>query len=214
MTSFGYRLNPRFAIKECLSCRALYTRDFCCSKGMLKTRYLFLNSLEIVQGVQSVDTRTNVVNAPRESVVVKKDHGVNPPHINECCCECGNALDGIFYQQCICKSCGKDYTIAITLVLSTEEPVNSLSVGDEHLDTIPATESNELIKSSVEDLIPIPSEFEEEEIEDDNLREKLLNVQLLIANIEALKDNPTPSSKFLTKSSSTSPKSFLEETNT
>nr|GEV92704.1 hypothetical protein [Tanacetum cinerariifolium] len=55
---------------------------------------------------------------------------------------------------------------------------------------------------------------EEEEIEDDNLREKLLNVHLLIANIEALKDNPIPSSKLLTKSSSTSPKSFLEETNT
>nr|GFA78481.1 hypothetical protein [Tanacetum cinerariifolium] len=53
-----------------------------------------------------------------------------------------------------------------------------------------------------------------EEIEDDNLREKLLNVHLLIANIEALKDNPTQSSEFLTKSSSTSPKSFLEETNT
>nr|GFB67122.1 hypothetical protein [Tanacetum cinerariifolium] len=55
---------------------------------------------------------------------------------------------------------------------------------------------------------------EDEEIEDDNLREKLLNVNLLIAKIEALKDNPTLSSKFLTKSSSTSPKSLLEETNT
>nr|GFB82467.1 hypothetical protein [Tanacetum cinerariifolium] len=51
-------------------------------------------------------------------------------------------------------------------------------------------------------------------IKDDNLREKLLNVHLLIVNIEALKDNPTPSFKLLTKSSSTSPKSFLEETNT
>nr|GFB72113.1 hypothetical protein [Tanacetum cinerariifolium] len=51
-------------------------------------------------------------------------------------------------------------------------------------------------------------------IEDDNLREKLVNVHLLIANIEALKDNPTQSSELLTKSSSTSPKSFLEETNT
>nr|GFC75379.1 hypothetical protein [Tanacetum cinerariifolium] len=55
---------------------------------------------------------------------------------------------------------------------------------------------------------------EDEEIEDDNLREKLLNVNLLITNIEALKDNPTPSFEFLTKSSSTSPKSFLEKTNT
>nr|GFA96584.1 hypothetical protein [Tanacetum cinerariifolium] len=52
---------------------------------------------------------------------------------------------------------------AITLdepVLSTEEPDNSLSMGDEHLDTIPATESNEFIKSGVETLIPIPSESE------------------------------------------------------
>nr|GEV52785.1 retrovirus-related Pol polyprotein from transposon TNT 1-94 [Tanacetum cinerariifolium] len=174
-----------------------------------------------------------------------------------------------------------DYTIAITPVLSTEKPDNSLSIWDEHLDTISATESDEAMKSSVKDLVPIPSESEgipdtmcdvhlvnnptpleakivinsnddisssdddslynenieyveasphdyevvslevaeiviskDEEIEDDHLREKLLNVHLLIANIEALKDNPTPSSEFLTKSSSTSPKSFLEETNT
>nr|GEX68386.1 hypothetical protein [Tanacetum cinerariifolium] len=178
-----------------------------------------------------------------------------------------------------------DYNSAITPVLSTEEPDNSLSMGDEHLDTIPATKSYEVIKSSVEDLVPVLSESEgipdtmcdlhlvnnpspledkdhfeivinsnddisssdddslynenieyveasphdselvsleaaeivipeDEEIEDDNLREKLLNVRLLIANIEALKDNPTPSFEFLTKSSSTSPKSFLEETNT
>nr|GEZ45527.1 hypothetical protein [Tanacetum cinerariifolium] len=110
-------------------------------------------------------------------------------------------------------------------------------MGDEHLDTIPATESDEVIKFSVEDLVPILKNIEYveasphdselvsleaaeivipevEEIKDDNLREKLLNVHLLIANIKALKDNPTQSSDFLTKSSSTSPKSFLEETNT
>ncbi|GJS09521.1 hypothetical protein Tco_0366317 [Tanacetum coccineum] len=51
-------------------------------------------------------------------------------------------------------------------------------------------------------------------IKDDILHEKLLNVNLLIAKIEALKDNPIPSSDFVTKSSSTSPKFFLEETNT
>ncbi|GJU42986.1 hypothetical protein Tco_1200252 [Tanacetum coccineum] len=51
-------------------------------------------------------------------------------------------------------------------------------------------------------------------IKDDVLREKLLNVNLLIAKIEALKDNPTPSSDFVTKSSSTSLNFFLEETNT
>nr|GFD62560.1 hypothetical protein [Tanacetum cinerariifolium] len=32
---------------------------------------------------------------------------------------------------------------------------------------------------------------EVEEIKNDNLREKFLNVHLLIANIEALRDNPT-----------------------
>nr|GEV16093.1 zinc finger, CCHC-type [Tanacetum cinerariifolium] len=125
-------------------------------------------------------------------------------------------------------------------VISTEEPDNSLSMGDEHLDTIPATESDEFIKSGVENLIPIPSDSEEfSSIDDDSfsiddidyveasppnselvssevmeivilevggidddilltikydiLHEKLLNVNLLIAKIEALNANPTPS---------------------
>ncbi|GJV63779.1 hypothetical protein Tco_1474607 [Tanacetum coccineum] len=38
---------------------------------------------------------------------------------------------------------------------------NSLIMEDEHLDTIPETESDELIKSSVEDLVQIPSESED-----------------------------------------------------
>ncbi|GJR51600.1 hypothetical protein Tco_1402121 [Tanacetum coccineum] len=50
---------------------------------------------------------------------------------------------------------------AITPVLSTKEPVDSLIIGDEQLDTIPEKESNELIKSSVENLVPIPSESED-----------------------------------------------------
>ncbi|GJX66350.1 hypothetical protein Tco_0300693 [Tanacetum coccineum] len=53
---------------------------------------------------------------------------------------------------------------------------------------------------------------EDGEIEDDILREKLSKINLLIAKIKALKDNPTPSSYFVTKSSSTSPNLFLEET--
>ncbi|GKD14606.1 hypothetical protein Tco_1199013, partial [Tanacetum coccineum] len=42
---------------------------------------------------------------------------------------------------------------AITPDLPTEEPDNSLSMGDEHLSTIPETESDKVIKSSVEDLV-------------------------------------------------------------
>nr|GEX41360.1 hypothetical protein [Tanacetum cinerariifolium] len=167
-------------------------------------------------------------------------------------------------------------------------------MGDEHLDTIPATKSDEFIKSGVENLILIPSESEgipehvcdvpshnnappldvsKDQIEDfsesikelssidddsfsiddidyveasppnselvgsevmeivilevggiddnilltiehDVLREKLLNVKLLIAKIEALNANPAPSSDCKTKSSSTSLNSLLEETNT
>nr|GFB35824.1 hypothetical protein [Tanacetum cinerariifolium] len=143
-----------------------------------------------------------------------------------------------------------DYNSAITPVLSTEEPVDSLSMGDEHLYIIPATKSDEVIKSSVKDLVSIPSESEgipehkcnasppDSElvssevmeivipevgridddipltIKDDNLRDKLLNVNLLIATIEALNDNPTPSSNCKIKSSSTSLNSLLEETST
>nr|GEZ84179.1 hypothetical protein [Tanacetum cinerariifolium] len=179
-------------------------------------------------------------------------------------------------------------------VLSTKEPDNSLSMEDEHLDTILATASDEYIKSGVENLIPIPSEsdgipehmcdvpshdnslpldvskdqiedfFKSNEefssidddsfsiddidyveaspsdselvsseemeivipevggidddilltIKDDILHEKLLNVNLLIAKIEPLYANPTPSSDCKTKSSSTSLNSLLEETNT
>nr|GEW56826.1 hypothetical protein [Tanacetum cinerariifolium]GEW67410.1 hypothetical protein [Tanacetum cinerariifolium]GEW87990.1 hypothetical protein [Tanacetum cinerariifolium]GEW87993.1 hypothetical protein [Tanacetum cinerariifolium] len=155
----------------------------------------------------------------------------------------------------------EDYTIAVTPSLSTEEPDNSLSMGDEHLDTILETESDEFIKYSVENLISIPSESDDQfedfsdsndefysndddsfsidnieyveaspldyelvssemmeivipkvggidddillTIKDDILREKLLNINLLIAKIEALNDNPTPSSNFMTNSGST-----------
>ncbi|GJU64121.1 hypothetical protein Tco_1245956 [Tanacetum coccineum] len=55
---------------------------------------------------------------------------------------------------------GLPLCIAITPVLLIEEPVDSLIMEDEHLDTIPATESDEVIKSSVENLVQIPSESE------------------------------------------------------
>nr|GEW79003.1 hypothetical protein [Tanacetum cinerariifolium] len=51
--------------------------------------------------------------------------------------------------------------IAITPKLPTKEPEYSLSMGDEHLSSIPETKSNKVIKSSVKNLFPIPSESEE-----------------------------------------------------
>nr|GEU48246.1 hypothetical protein [Tanacetum cinerariifolium] len=63
-----------------------------------------------------------------------------------------------FNSFCYDNDDDKDYTIAVTPSLSTEEPDNSLSMRDEHLGTILATESDEFIKCSVENLVPIPSE--------------------------------------------------------
>nr|GEZ73275.1 hypothetical protein [Tanacetum cinerariifolium] len=280
---------------------------YCIKNGILQDSY------------EPSNDNTNVVNALREPFVVKQDPGKNssqsPPQINRhCCYGCGDLLEDIFCRHCTCELCGRVYintpnwdrltvcyddddedcTIAITPSLPTEDPDNSLSMRDENLDTILATESDELIKSSVESLVLIPSESEgipdkmcgvpfhdnsppldvlkdqfedfsdsndestsinddsfsidnieyveasplDSElissevmvivipkvggidddilltIKDDILHEKLLNFNLLIANIEALKDNPTPSSAFMTKSSSTSCNSLLEETNT
>nr|GEU69902.1 hypothetical protein [Tanacetum cinerariifolium] len=102
----------------------------------------------------------------------------------------------------------EDYTIAITPVLSTEEPVDSLIMEDEHLDTIPATELDDDFfdfnddSTSIDDdyfsiddidyfeASPPDSELVSlEEVKDDILREKLLNIHLLINKIES---DPTP----------------------
>nr|GEZ95875.1 hypothetical protein [Tanacetum cinerariifolium] len=135
-----------------------------------------------------------------------------------------------------------DYDFAITPVLSTEEPIDFLSMGDEHLDTIPATESDEVIKSNVKDLVPIPSEFEvtpilsTEELDnslsmgdehvdtilatksDEVIKSSVKNLIPIPSESEGIPEplnaNPTPSSDFKTKSSSTSLNSLLEETNT
>nr|GEV77266.1 reverse transcriptase domain-containing protein [Tanacetum cinerariifolium] len=49
---------------------------------------------------------------------------------------------------------------AIAPVLPTEEPEYSLSMGYEHLSTISEMKSDEVIKSSVKNLVQIPSEYE------------------------------------------------------
>nr|GEV69194.1 hypothetical protein [Tanacetum cinerariifolium] len=57
-----------------------------------------------------------------------------------------------------CSDDDDDYNFAVT----PNEPVDSLIIGDEHLDTVLAMESDEFIKSSVENLVPNPSESEGE----------------------------------------------------
>nr|GEU67142.1 hypothetical protein [Tanacetum cinerariifolium] len=72
---------------------------------------------------------------------------------NDPCCE---NYGGKFYSLERLPLC-----IAITPVLSTKGAKDSLIMGDEHLDTIPEKESDEFIKSSVENLVPNPSESED-----------------------------------------------------
>nr|GEX02749.1 reverse transcriptase domain-containing protein [Tanacetum cinerariifolium] len=54
----------------------------------------------------------------------------------------------------VCYDDDDDYNSAIT----PNKPIDSLSMRDEHLNNIPATESDEFIKSCVENLVPNPSE--------------------------------------------------------
>nr|GEY95462.1 hypothetical protein [Tanacetum cinerariifolium] len=109
----------------------------------------------------------------------------------------------------------KEYSSnAVTPDLPTEDLDNSLSMEDEHLSTILEMELDEIIKSCIENLVPIPSEsevmmiFEDinyveaspldselvslEEVQDDIFHEKLLNINILIAKIKSLNDNSTP----------------------
>ncbi|GJR95753.1 hypothetical protein Tco_0267927 [Tanacetum coccineum] len=128
------------------------------------------------------------------------------------------------------------------LFVQFEEPITSLSMGTSILTTIQqwnqwsnispswrtlslsksdmVVNSNDNNSSSDDDSPYVDPEVERIDddilltIKDDTLREKLLNVNLLIAKIDALRDNPTPSSDVVTKSTSTFSNLFLEETNT
>ncbi|GJT49115.1 hypothetical protein Tco_0975272 [Tanacetum coccineum] len=114
---------------------------------------------DLLNTSESSDDNTNVVNAPQEPFVVKQDPGENssqsPPQINHnCCYECGDSLDGIFCQR------------------------------DEHRDTLFSrngigTGGNELIKSSVDDLVQFPSEFEDSSKGECDLPLALMQIDLL-----------------------------------
>ncbi|GJV11202.1 hypothetical protein Tco_1352743 [Tanacetum coccineum] len=70
------------------------------------------NPVDAIHSPDHSNDNTNVVNAPREPSVVDQDPGENisqdPPQIDHnCCYECGDSLNGIFCQQCICEFCGK-----------------------------------------------------------------------------------------------------------
>ncbi|GJU02441.1 hypothetical protein Tco_1112779 [Tanacetum coccineum] len=110
---------PRNCVR-CAKCGTPVDGPYCQGCALLRKEFmegLLTNCVEneffkdFQDTSESSDDNTNVVNAPREPIVVNQDPGENsspsPPHIDHCCHECGDSLDGIFCRQCTCKSCGK-----------------------------------------------------------------------------------------------------------
>nr|GEX50142.1 retrovirus-related Pol polyprotein from transposon TNT 1-94 [Tanacetum cinerariifolium] len=64
------------------------------------------------------------------------------------------AANARYWKIPACCNDDDDYNFAVT----PNEPVDSFSMGDKHLDTVPTTELDEFIKSSVKNLVPNPSE--------------------------------------------------------
>nr|GFB00004.1 hypothetical protein [Tanacetum cinerariifolium] len=137
---------------RCAKCGHPVNGPYCQGCALLREKleeYL-VSYLKYFQNTfESSDDSTNVVNAPREPFVVKQDHGVkslqNPPPIDECCCECGNALDGIFCRQCIYKSCEKGAHTGYNCppkvpIISNPEPCNQ-TINNELLQTLPSFDS-------------------------------------------------------------------------
>nr|GEW30466.1 hypothetical protein [Tanacetum cinerariifolium] len=147
MTSFDYRLNPLYPIKECSYCGALYTIDYCCSNGSLvdkilcdlnkapgsphlhtfssNQRYCFhckdvLGDGEFCQRCTCTRCESGLSKglclickhnqySLNDSPNIFENSLQSPPHINHhCCYECGDPLEGIFCRQCTCKLCGND----------------------------------------------------------------------------------------------------------
>nr|GFA40509.1 hypothetical protein [Tanacetum cinerariifolium] len=136
----------------CAKCGHPVNGPYCQGCALLREKleeYLVTYLKYFPESFESSDDSTNVVNAPREPFVVKQDHGVkssqNPPPIDKCCCECGNALDGIFCQQCICKSCGKGAHTGYNRppkvpVISNPKPCNQ-TINNELPQTLPSFDS-------------------------------------------------------------------------
>ncbi|GJT37294.1 retrotransposon protein, putative, ty1-copia subclass [Tanacetum coccineum] len=209
MASLDDRSNPLFTFKECSSSGALHNKSCVCSKGVeglyCRQCALLRKKLEeVFQDIQdtseSSNDNINVVIAPQDPFVFNQDPGENssqsPPHIDHhCCYGFRDSLDD-----------DSPNPPPQPLTYSYEFCGNDAHYGHDCPPQVPFIYNPE---PEVKDFHP-----EDGELEDDVLREKLSKINLLIAKIEALKDNPTPSSDFVTKSPSTSPNSFLEETDT
>nr|GEX51817.1 hypothetical protein [Tanacetum cinerariifolium] len=273
MTSFGYRSNPRYAIKECSSCGTLYTRDCVCSMRTVEDKILVpkppknyarctrcgylvdgpnchgcallrheleenlvTHSQDFQNSSEPSNASTNIVNAPREPYQYTVNHPIfNAPNdlisqtmLNEQMTQL-KSIESEGIPEHVCDVPSHDNSLPLDIskdqIEDFSESNNEVSLIDDDsfsFDDINYVEASppdpELVSSEVmEIVIPEVGGIDDDillTIDYDALREKLLNVNLLISKIKALNANPTPSSDCKTKSSSTSLNSLLEETNT
>nr|GEW94641.1 hypothetical protein [Tanacetum cinerariifolium] len=100
------------------------------------------------------------------------------------------AANAQYWKISACCDDDDDYNSAIT----PNEPVDSLSMGDEHLNTVLVTESDEFIKSSVETLVPNPSEPEGENgcdsLSDEDFSKEIFSNPLFEEEIISTKIDP------------------------
>nr|GEY50642.1 hypothetical protein [Tanacetum cinerariifolium] len=147
MASFDYRLNPLYPIKECSSCGALYTTDYCCSKGSVGDKIIC--NLNKTPDLFQEPSRNypKCGNPVDEPFVVKQDPGENssqsPPQINHhCCYGCGDSLEDIFCHQCTCGLCGRGAHYGYNCpskvpIIPDPEPFNNQTI-DELPQTLPS----------------------------------------------------------------------------
>nr|GEY36791.1 hypothetical protein [Tanacetum cinerariifolium] len=101
MASFDYRFNPLYTIKECSSCGALYTTDYCCSEGSLGDKIIC-----------DLDKTPNLSQQSPQN-----------------CPKCGNPVDGHYCQGCalLRKKFKEDlftYCIENGILQDSSEPSN------------------------------------------------------------------------------------------
>nr|GFB99473.1 hypothetical protein [Tanacetum cinerariifolium] len=261
-------------------------KELCCMhdnvddliESALNSKLLLINSQRLDRKEQEVknvveqpaEHRTGIVKSLQNFRVIHKSSISlnNTSQISPVHAEVKNVVEQPAERRTRIVKSLQNFRVILTPILSTKEPEYSLSMGYEHPNTTPETESDEIIKSGVEELVQILSEnkvtsedkkecdvlvcenspicddhseiflnsnndddissdddefedieyveaslpdpeivsveeekgVEEEEvdledifqIQDIVLREKLLSINRLIANIESLNDNHTP----------------------
>ncbi|GKA06104.1 hypothetical protein Tco_0685224 [Tanacetum coccineum] len=199
MTSFDYRLNPIYAIKECSSCGSLYTSNCGCSKGNLEDKTLVPKPLRYCARCARCGTPVDGPYCQGCALLRKKfkedvfaycvenfqDFQDTSESSDDIPSSYGNKWQPYVKWLIKCytkkeeeKRIAEEQAAKIDIgrfpfaTMMTKKhhcnhtrftnrgEITSKYGGYEALETIPETESDEFIKSSVEDLVPIPSEPE------------------------------------------------------